>query len=465
MSSIRVTYILSAMYLILCYISQNNVFFGDMVQFGSRHPHFFYENNFNSLWLPNNLDSGHPPIFGMYIAIGWMIFGKSIIVSHWLMLPFLLIISYIIPKLLELFVPQKWILPASLLIFFEPTLLAQASLTSPDIVLISFFLLCIYYIIKKRNFKLSIALIPMSFISMRGMMVLFAIFVGLYIYQIIIERKFFHSQSKLLITIFLPAVLINVAWLLTHYYLFGWIGFHSNSPWASSFQQVGLAQTFKNIALMIWRWIDFGRITFWLILVYILLKHINNLDRTSYKLISVFLSLIIVFTLNTSFADGLIGHRYYMPIYILGLMLCISLIQDLSSFKYLINLIFVSFIIGSIYIYPVKIAVGWDATPSHFPYYELRKNLINHLDNKQIKLNNVAAGFPNLDNRETLELNGDTSKFQSYHLKNTEYIAWSNIFNYPDELIDEIQTYQLIYEEEKRGIFMRLYKIKKNDQQ
>ena len=465
MSSIRVTYILSALYIILCFLSQNNVFFGDMVQFGSRHPHYFYDNNFGSLWLPNNLDSGHPPIFGMYIAAGWIIFGKSLVVSHWLMLPFLLLLAYIIPKLIELFVDQKWVLAISLLLFFEPTLLAQASLTSPDIVLISFFLLSLYYIIKKRNIKLSIALIPMSFISMRGMMVLFAIFIGLYIYQIIIERKLFHSQTKTLIYIFLPSVIINFSWLLSHYYLVGWIGFHSNSPWASSFQQVGIEQLFKNIALMIWRWIDYGRITFWLILIYFLIKYIKTLDRTSYKLISVFISLIIVFTLNTSFADGLVGHRYYMPIYILGLLICVSLIQDRASFKYLLNLLFISFIIGSVYIYPVKIAVGWDATPAHFPYYELRANLIDHLKSKEININNVAAGFPNLDSREILELNSDTSRFQSYHLKNTEYIAWSNIFNYPDELIDDIQSYELIYEEEKRGIFMRLYKIKKSDQQ
>ncbi len=465
MSSIRVTYILAALYIILCFLSQNHVFFGDMVQFGSRHPHFFYENNFESFWLPNELDSGHPPIFGMYIAAGWMIFGKSLIVSHWLMLPFLLLLAYIIPKLTELFVDQKWVLPISLLLFFEPTLLAQASLTSPDIVLISFFLLSIYYIVKKRNIKLSIALIPMSFISMRGMMVLFAIFLGLYIYQIIIERKIFHSQTKTLIYIFLPAVAINFSWLLAHYYLVGWIGFHSNSPWASSFQQVGFGQIVKNIALMIWRWVDFGRITFWLILIFFLLKYIKTLDRFSYKLISVFVSLIIVFTVNTSFADGLVGHRYYMPIYLLGLLICIGLIQDRSSFKYLLNLLFISFIIGSIYIYPSKIAVGWDATPAHFPYYELRTNLIKHLNEQEIKINNVASGFPNLDSREILELNGDTSKFQSYHLNNTEYIAWSNIFNYPDELIDQIKSYELIYEEEKRGIFMRLYKIKKSDLQ
>ncbi|MFN5705605.1 MAG: hypothetical protein ACK45U_07115, partial [bacterium] len=128
-------------------------------------------------------------------------------------------------------------------------------------------------------------------------------------------------------------------------------------------------------------------------------------------------------------------------------------------------LLFISFIIGSVFIYPSKIAVGWDATPAHFPYYELRANLISHLNEKEININNVASGFPNLDTREILELNGDTSKFQSYHLNNTEYIVWSNIFNYPDELIDQIQSYELIYEEEKRGIFMRLYKIKKSDQQ
>lgn len=461
MSSQKVSYLLAIFYIIICLLSLNNVFFGDMVQFGSRHPHYFLETNFEKLWLPENLDSGHPPVFGIYMALVWKIFGKTLAMSHLAMLPFLLLLSYAIPKVLELFIDRKWLLPCSLLIFFEPTLLSQSSLTSPDIVLISFFILNIYYIIKKNYFKLGVFLIPMSIISMRGMMVLFAIFIGLYIYQIIAEKKIFHSQSKYLILSFLPAVFICSTWLLMHYLRTGWIGFHSNSPWASSFQHVGFAQILKNFALMIWRWLDFGRITLWLILLYFLIRYIAKLDRLSYRMISVFISLILVFSFNTLFADGLVGHRYYLPVYILAILICIGLINDLKHFRWYLLIIFTSFIIGSQIVYPPSIAMGWDATPAHFPYYQQRDNLIEYLNQNNIPINNVASGFPNLDSREILELNNDTSKFQSYHLKNTDYIVWSNIFNYPDELIQEIKKHELIYEEEKRSVFMRLYKIRK----
>lgn len=465
MSAQRVSILLAVFYLILTLLSIDHVFFGDMVQFGSRHAHFFYETNFSTFWLPNHLDSGHPPLFGMYIAFLWKLFGKSLAVSHLAMLPFLMVLAYAIPKTLELFVNRAWLLPCSLLIFFEPTLLSQSALTSPDIILISFFLLNIYYVVKKNYFKLSLFLIPMSFVSMRGMMVLFALFLGLFVFQMIVEKKLFHSQWKHLVYTFAPAAVISAAWLFAHYLQTGWIGFHSNSPWSSSFETVGIAAVIKNLMLMLWRFVDFGRISLWIVLIYFLIKFYKQLDRFSYRLISVFTSLILVFSINTSFADGLVGHRYYMPVYLLGILICIGLIQSEKHFSKLIILVFSSFIIGSFMVYPPTIAMGWDATPAHFNYYSLRDNLLKFIQKNNIEINNVAAGFPNIDSQEILSLNGDTSRFQSYHLKNTDYILWSNVFNYPDELITEIQNYELIYEEKKRGVFMRLYKIKKNDLQ
>jgi hypothetical protein len=82
--------------------------------------------------------------------------------------------------------------------------------------------------------------------------------------------------------------------------------------------------------------------------------------------------------------------------------------------------------------------------------------MIEYLEKNNIAINNVAAGFPSLDSRENLELNGDTSKFQSYHLHNTKYILWSNVFNYPDNLQDSLLSKKIIYELEKEGVFFKL---------
>lgn len=454
-------YIISALYILLTYTSQENIFFGDMVQFGSRHSHYFYLHNFESFWLPNSLDSGHPPIFGLYIAKCWKLFGKNLAVSHWAMLPFLLLIAFAIPRLVKNYVNTGSVLFISLLLFFEPTLRAQASLTSPDIVLIAFFLWALICYQEQKNFGFMLVLIPMSFISLRGMMLLFAFYLAVISHQYYLTKKISFKNFLAFTHLFIPAVAICFYWLFRHYQLTGWIGFHNDSPWASSFQTVGIEQVFKNLFLMTWRFVDFGRITVWLFCIGFALYQYKRKDKLEAK--QIFLTLLvaflfIVYSANTLFADGLVGHRYYLPIYIVALLLALQWIHRyIIKYKDLVSTsIAISFIIGSYYIYPSKIAMGWDATPAHRPYYTLRANMINYMEDNHISINNVAAGFPSLDSREYLELNGDTSRFQSYHLHNTKYILWSNVFNYPDELQDTLLSKKVIYELEKDGVFFKL---------
>lgn len=450
------TIILILFYALLTYTSQYHVFFGDMVQFGSRHSHYFFENNFSSLWLPNSLDSGHPPIFGMYIALCWKIFGKSLVVSHWAMFPFLVLIAFAIPKLITKFISYANLIFICLIFFFEPTLSAQASLTSPDIVLVSFFLWALVFYKDEKYIWLSLMLIPMAFVSLRGMMVLFAFFIAIIIHQKKINIK--------TIFIFAPAVAICFYWLFRHYQLFGWIGFHSDSPWASSFQTVGIKQIFYNLFLMIWRWVDFGRIAFWGIAFVLFTYQFRTNKKLSEEQrfpIILLISLCLVFTANTIFADGLIGHRYYMPIYLIGLLVTLQLIEfNLNKRKTGIQVvIFIAFMFGAKFVYPSKTAMGWDATLAHRPYYKLRDEAIVFLKEKNIPLNKVGTGFPNLDSREFLELNGDTSSFQSYASKDLKYILWSNVFNYPDALQDSLSKKKVIYAKENGDIYMRIIEL------
>lgn len=67
-------------------------FFWDTVQLASKHAHFFYETDFHSIILPNEIDSGHIPTLGIYLAAeflsglpGHCVYGISIKI----VLPFL----------------------------------------------------------------------------------------------------------------------------------------------------------------------------------------------------------------------------------------------------------------------------------------------------------------------------------------------------------------------------------------
>src|SRR6185437_14021263 len=110
-------------------------------QLGSQHAHWFYTNNFRTLLFPNEIDSGNTPIFGLYIATVWKLFGRSLLTSHYAMLPFLLGIVIQIYFLCKRFLKESSLLWGMLLLLMQPTLLAQSILISPDIILIFFYLL------------------------------------------------------------------------------------------------------------------------------------------------------------------------------------------------------------------------------------------------------------------------------------------------------------------------------------
>ncbi len=433
-----------------------------MVQFASRHPHFFLANHFQTIYLPNYLDSGHPPLFGIYIAFTWLLFGKSLLVSHVAMLPFLLLIAYQVPQLLSRWLNGYALLFSSLLVFLEPTLLAQATLVSPDIVLMSIFITGINLYLNKKYKTLALVLIPLGLISLRGMMVLFASFYAIILNDILAQRKFNLHYFFTITLVFLPSVVIAATWLWLHYQHTGWIGFHSDSPWASSFQQVSLAQMLKNAILFIWRLLDFGRITVWLLALFLLFKF-KLANQSNLKWIIPIAVFILVFAANTLFADGLVGHRYFLPIYFLSLVFVLKNIPLAFAKKSMLAyvLLFISFLIGATFVYPSKIAMGWDATPAHLPYYSLRKEAIIFLNNNNIPLQTVACGFPNLDTREILELNGDSSHFNSYSDTTLKYILYSNVFNYPDSLIDKIANTPAIYYQEKGFVFVGVYAMTK----
>ena len=82
-------------FLLTCWVSEH-IFFWDTVQLASKHAHWYYEHEFNYFFLPETINSGHPPLFGMYIACCWQLFGKSLIISHFSMLPFLMGIIWLL---------------------------------------------------------------------------------------------------------------------------------------------------------------------------------------------------------------------------------------------------------------------------------------------------------------------------------------------------------------------------------
>ncbi len=449
-------------FIMLILFCQGNAFFWDTIQLGSKHAHFFYENGFSSWILPEEMDSGHPPVFGAYIAVCWAVFGKSLVTSHWAMLPFLLGIVYQWSRLLPYFLEEKYQLWGLSLLLSIPVFIGQASLVSPDIVLVFGFLLALNQILwRGKVFWKILAFILLGLISTRGMMVV----LGLYFFEITCDYFSFKKIFFLLLQYF-PAGIITLSFLIYHYNETGWIGYHPDSPWAPAFERVGAIGFIKNMAVLGWRFLDFGMIGLWMVVYCWLLyntiagKRIIWEDKRLVKLL-----ICLSLTLLPSFLMymGLSQHRYLLPLLLMfGLWCVVWLSQNLSFRIFKITTVFLLFAFwtGHLWVYPDRISQGWDSTLGHLPFYEARQDLLNHLQKSKIDYQSVgAAAFIN-DSTKYMDLEEQGRGFHRMDFDRDSFVVYSNISNdYTDEQLRDLkQNWLLLTDFSRAGVKMILYK-------
>ncbi|NPA44250.1 MAG: hypothetical protein GXO49_01825, partial [Chlorobi bacterium] len=372
-------------YTFLTWFVSDNIFFWDTVQLASLHAHYFYENNFNNLLLPNEIDSGHIPSFGMYIALIWKIFGKTLFASHFAILPFLYGIIWQAYLLIKKFINKKYVFLALVIFLADATLLAQSTLISPDVVLVFLFLLALNSVLKQNKILLSISVAGLFLISMRGMMVATSILTLDIIFNIQFtnfKETFVQLLKKTII--YIPALIIFIAFNYYHYYVKGWFAYHNNSPWATNFEITNLKGFLRNIIILIWRLIDFGRIFMWIITLSIIIssyKSIKN-DKKIRKLIIILF--VVSFFLLISFLmyKSLTGHRYILPIYLTFSLLTTYLIFEKIKTKkrkiIISTLLVLGLLSGNFWVYPEKIAQGWDSSLAYLNYFKLRNKTIDY---------------------------------------------------------------------------------------
>jgi hypothetical protein len=461
-------YISAFVILVLYLLNIDNGFFGDTVQLGSQHANYYYTNNFSSLLLPDSIDSGHIPTFGMYLGLVWKIFGRSLIISHLAMLPFVIGIVWQLNRVIKYYFNKEQSSLIVLLVLLDPSLLSQTTLISPDIPLVFFFLLGWNSIIQNKKPILLVSVFFLFLTSMRGMMVSFCLLIIDLFYNVNFKDTFKIILKSLLkrSTIYLPSLLLFISFSIYHYIEKDWIGFHDESPWAGCFERVDIKGFLLNLVVLGWRIVDFGRIGIWLVFSILLIKYRKNIfkDEQTRALFFIFICFLVFLPLNMLWGKNLLGHRYLIPVYlafsILVAKILFSSYTDLRLKRILIFVWLFALLSGNLWVYPDKISQGWDSTLGHLPYYELRKQAIKYIDEQDIGINNVHSFFPNTAKIDDIDLNGDFRRFPNY-CAGAEYVLYSNIYNIVDEDYDTlIAEYDLIKEFKKSTVYVRLYKRK-----
>lgn len=456
---------------------KDNVFFWDTIQLGSKQAHWYYENQFSQLLLPEIIDSGHPPAFGLYLAALWTIFGKSLFVSHMAMLPFLIGIVLFLERIGSYLGNKQSSFFLLCLFFFDPVIASQSVLISPDIVLMFFFLMGLWCLFFKQRQYLFFAALGLAMISMRGMMVV----VLLYVFDVL--HPFLNPNSKetglkAIIMAFIektvpyiPSGLFALAFLIWHYSQTNWIGYHANSPWAASFEKIeGLGGLIRNFAVLGWRYVDFGRIFLWLaggIATFILYRQKSLLGTRLQQLLLLLILSIVILSPSQLVHKYLVVHRYNIPGFIALTLLVYHLLFGLLLHrKRLVENLFViallGLISGNFWVYPKKISQGWDSTLAHLPYYKVRTEMFDYIEQKGIRVENIGTAFPEIGAFKYKDLSNTDVGFVTKDLDKQGLILYSNVMNdFTDEEIDALeQDWEIVQKFQSLQVYVILYKRK-----
>lgn len=456
---------------------QHDAFFWDTVQLASKHAHYFYQHGLAWSPLPAEIDSGHPPFLGWYLALIWTFFGKNLAVSHWAMLPFLLANVWLLFRLGLRIGGQQWVwwlLPLALL---DPVLAGQSALVSPDVVLTTWFLLAVEGILGKRRWWVTWAVVGLCTVSMRGMMTaaalaMWSLALDFWLLPNVRQRPTVVSLFNSLLPL-LPGALLGAAFLVWHWKVTGWVGHHAGSPWASAFVRAEGWGFLKNAAVIGWRWTDMGRWAEWIVLAWAVWS-----GRANWRLLSLLLLIIVFLSPSALLYANLSAHRYFLPLFLaLHLVVFEQIVAAWPSFRHLVisprvnsqrstvvlALLIISLATGNLWIYPRGVSMDWDSTLAHLPYHALRSEAMSFLEEQKIDVQSVGSAFPNLNTGENLLLNGDQRRFAPLDFESNQFVLASNVFNdinEPDYLRLEREWVLVKKWRHPVGVWMVLYQRK-----
>lgn len=450
---------------LLFLLSKENGLFWDNVLFASKMGNYLFENSIFNWSIPDSFDPGHPPFLGFLLALVWKIFGQNLWSSHLLMFPFIFGVFVQLFKFISFYVKDEkkaWL--AFAFIILDPTLSTQFIIVNPEVIIVFFFFLAFNGIIENNKKLHFIGLFFLSIISFRSMMLLAGLFIFDFLNRIIIKKEKIKSALNFNFLLFyLIASLPGIFYIVWRLFTKGWLQTHPNSPWSSLWQLATPKIFFKNSIVLIWRFLDFGRIFFICFIIISLLvigKKIFE-DNKNKQLILLAISPVFFIIIACLISTNSFGHRYFIVAFIaLNLLSFRILINYYRRRKVLFCFLFFGLIFGNFWIYPKHISQGWDATLGHIPYHNLRKDAIYYLEKNKIPINDVATFFPNYHSINTIELNGDNRSFQKFNGKN-EYVFYSNIYNLSKEdLINLDKNYKKIKEFNSYNINITIYILK-----
>jgi hypothetical protein len=418
----------------------------------------YFSKGFDKIISPDIPDTGGFPMYSIYLAGVWKVFGKTLAVSHLAMIPFIFSIVIEYYKLFRKFLSPQMIPIALLLLICEPCLSTQSILMGYDILMIAFFLISLNALLDNKKWLFSISFTLLLMCSMRGIM----LGCSLILLDLIInEFKTFSFIKK-----FFPGWIILSAWSYYHFKETGWYFFapereYTDEAWVSPIL------AFKKVFFIGWKLVDLGRILLWIFIfsygIYAYKKKPSGNLKQLYLILFVPLGIV---TFWMSPLSNPIGPKYFIVFFLLLTILVCFLLQTISNKKVrlsLASLFIISLLSGNFWLYPERLGNSWDASLKVLPYFDLKDEMDEFILSNKIPSEDVGTQFPLIADKRYSHLSDDSFKYTnvwSGPLENYSYFLQTNVINTDISYqVEEVKkTWVLIKSIKKGQVYFSLYK-------
>ncbi len=427
---------------------------------------WIYDQDLTKFIIPESMSSGHPPLYIGLLATFWTLFGKKLIVARILSS----IILFGVLNQLIILVNKWW--PKNLpwyfilIIFIEPTFLAQTTTLNNDLLLLFFFLLAFNSLSENRKTLYFIGLTGLLFTNLRGIYFVLALISIDFLYS---KYQIVSKDVKRRLS-YVASILLYLIYGIYHYSLRGWFVIKPTGGYSNHRKVLDdSSEIFTNFLVFGKAFLEYGRFIIVIVIIAILSRKSLNqgfkglgelIKKESIYVISLACLLTVLFLGMVPFSNP-IANRYFTVCFIILNFLAFSLIS--KHFQKHINLIFttiiVFFISGHFWIYPSTFPQDWDSTLAYTNYFKLERNMNAYIDAQNIPKKAIGWNLNSIDDQGLPSIDQRYSRFD---MDNMQYVLITNVDNLlkDENLQTIINEWQLVHEEKKLGVFLSLYKKK-----
>lgn len=393
-----------------------------------------YTSGFHAFIVDASVDTGHPPLAAFLHAFCWKIFGKSLVVSHWLMLPFIASAYFFFLAISRFLLPEKYLFIPALLFLVFPVLSAQCIYMSTDIMLLACITGAVYFLLIDKRFLYYVLLALSLLFSLRGIPLVIAFFIT----DIAINSNT-NKKSKLTVS-YLFAAVPFIIWNVYHLNVTGWMLVNTDSIWSDHRNLNSASTFFLQTAAFIFRLCEFGGIVIWILLI--LYRQQFYLQEKTRFIFYLLLSIIAMLALTLLPFANPVSTRYVLPVFVMGiLLLSYQIVAMRNTYRILLlSVYFLLCLLSILCIYPERMikAAGysWDCTVVSLPYFTYCEPVMQQYINASTTINatdSIYAGMPfyqpSTYTKLTENNNNKSVRWERPDMPYGSYFIYSNMMN------------------------------------